>query len=109
MKSADYTGAYRALWTAEGLAGVSHQRSAAEPRRFGVPAMWTAWLLMEKAGVPQAIIADVSSADPASLRRRLTVARAMMMFPPYAARIEALMRDMPRYSAKEVPCVAQAG
>jgi len=83
-----------------------------------VPAQWTAWLLMEKAGVPRELIAYVCHADPRELRKRLRLAKWLMLLPPYAARIEALLLPIPRYRtphiptlrlAKEAACAVQAG
>src|SRR5688572_3887649 len=75
---------------------------------------WTAWLLMEKAGMPRDLIAFVSHVDERHIGRGLLVVKAWMVWPPYAARIEALMRQMPHYGAahlpaREVPCAVQAG
>jgi hypothetical protein len=79
---------------------------------------WTAWLLMRRAGIPLELIAHVCETDARYIRRRLTAAAALMLWPPYGARIEALMRNMPRFGAAELPelkpakeaaCVAQTG
>jgi hypothetical protein len=107
--------AYSVRWQAERLAGVHAPRRRSP---LSVPAEWTACLLMDKAGVPQPLIATVSAADPQRLGRHLMVVKALMMFPHYAARIEALMRNMPRFGANETPslkpareaaCAVQAG
>ena len=70
-----------------------------------VPPQWTAWLLMEKAGMPRDLIAYVCHVDPRALRKRLLVTTALMLFPPYAARIEALMHAMPRFGATQLPAL----
>jgi hypothetical protein len=46
---------------------------------------------------------------PDYLRKRLRAATAMMMFPPYAARIEALMAQMPLFNMRrEAQCALPA-
>src|SRR5262245_4093021 len=67
-----------------------------------VPLDWTTWLLMAKAGVPCELIAYVCEVDPRRLRKRLLAATALMLFAPYAARIEVLMRAMPRFGVPRV-------
>jgi hypothetical protein len=74
-----------------------------------VPREWTAWLLMDKAGMPRELIADPARVPPDYLRKRLRAATAMMMFPPYAARIEALMAQMPLFNMRrEAQCALPA-
>jgi hypothetical protein len=111
---AAYSAAYRILWQAEGLAGMRYPHPGRRAL-VSVPAHITAALLMSKAGVPTPLIATVSGVAPGRLRRRLAVATALLIFPPYAARIEGLMRDMQHFGtirqagapAKEAPCAAQ--
>ena len=104
-------------WAAERLAGMWRVRHG-RPKLPMVPMQWTAWLLMDKAGVPRELIAEMSRVSVDHLGRRLLAATAMMMFPPYAARIEALAAQMPRFGnadiaqpapAKGARCAAQAG
>lgn len=113
----DYNAAYQLRWKAEEIAGLQYPHKSAR-RLLTVPPEMTAALLMEKAGVPPALIAKLSYTQPDKLSRRLRVARALLMFPPYAARIEALMEKMPRFDAvdvsasvraKEIPCAVQTG
>lgn len=115
--AAAYSSAYMIRWKAEELAELQYPHRPGR-RLLSVPPEMTAVLLMDKAGVPHDLIARLSYIQPDTLQRRLRVARALMMFPPYAARIEALMGKMPRYDAADVPaiapakearCVAQAG
>lgn len=114
--AAAFSEAYNLLWKAEELAGVRFPRGAAGP--LSVPAEATAALLMDKAGVPMPLIVKLSSMEQDRLRRWLMVARTLLMFPPYAARIEALMEKMPRFTAvdvfagapaKESACAVQTG
>jgi hypothetical protein len=104
-------------WTAERLAGIWRIRDG-RPKLPSIPRQWTAWLLMDKAGVPRELIADACRVPVDRLGKRLLAATAMMMFPPYAARIEALMEQMPRFGAapahrrspvKEAACAVRAG
>ncbi len=105
--------AYLVQWQAEMAARCYWPYRPGDKATPWVPAHWTAWLLMHKAGLPHHMIAYLARVDDGFLRRRLAVATALMMFPPYAARIEKLMQDMPRYAAahasgpcpaKEAPC-----
>ena len=109
--------ACRVQWQAEALAGL-YWPQRGRVGFLSVPAQWTAWLLMEKAGLPRDVMAFVSHADERDIRRRVTVAKAAMIFAHYAARIEGLMERMPRYGTAHVPvtrpareaaCVAPAG
>jgi hypothetical protein len=94
-------------WQAEALAGL-HWPQRGRVGFLSIPAQWTAWLLMEKAGVPRDLIAHISHTNPRDIRRRVTVAKAAMLFAHYAARVEALMRRMPRYGAAHVPATRPA-
>jgi hypothetical protein len=98
--------AWRLRWRAYALTGA--HRIAPRPGPLSVPPQWTAWLLMDKAGVPRSLIARTAGIDPALLERRLRLAKAMLIFAPYAARVEALMRSMPAF-AEPVPEAACAG
>jgi hypothetical protein len=103
--------AYRDAWLvqvdAEALAGVKwYQRGKAD--WLAVLPRWTAWLLMEKAGVPVDLIALVVYADLRSVRRGILAAKALMIWPPYAANIEKLMEKMPRYGVAHVPVLKPA-
>jgi hypothetical protein len=85
-----------------------------KPGSSSALSQWTAWLLMEKAGMPRELIAFVSYVDERHITHGLLVVKAWMVWPPYAARIEALMRQMPNYGtahlpARGAPCAAQAG
>jgi hypothetical protein len=98
--------AYRDAWLvqvdAEALAGVKWFQRGSDNLMAVLP-RWTAWVLMEKAGVPVDLIALVVYVDLRSVRRGLLAAKALMMWPPYAANIENLMLRMPRYGAAHVP------
>jgi hypothetical protein len=103
-------------WRAEALAGMHWPHRYRRRVLPSVPRQWTAWLLMDKAGVPRDLIAYHARAHRDYLSKRLLAATAMMILPPYAARIEALMQQMPRFpvvandlSALEARCVVQAG
>jgi hypothetical protein len=93
-----YQEAYNMRWKAEELAGVQYPAKA-RGGLLSVPVEWTAALLMDKAGVPLSLIAYVSCEEEKRLRRQLIVAKALLMFPPYAARIETLMEKMPIWAA----------
>jgi hypothetical protein len=104
-------------WQAEAQASL-YWPQRGQSKAPWVPAQWTAWLLMEKAGVPRELIAYVCHVDPRRLRKCLLVATALMLLPPYAARIEKLKQPIPRYRAPHVPtlrpakeaaCAVQAG
>jgi hypothetical protein len=74
----------------------------------------TAWPLMERAGMPRDVIVFVSYTDEQHISHGLLVVKAWMVRPSYAARVGALMRQMPNYRmaqrpAREAPCAAQAG
>lgn len=107
--------AYNILWKAEELADARFPRRSGGPRLL--PPEVTAALLMEKSGVPAPLIARTTLMPPDRLRRWLMVARALLMFPPYAARIEGFMEKMPRFTAadayaataKEAQCAVQTG
>jgi hypothetical protein len=86
---------------AQELAGLTRRQWNNRAGVPSVPREWTAWLLMAKAGMPQELIADPARVPPHYLRKRLRAATAMMMFPPYAARIEALMAQMPRFAERQ--------
>jgi len=64
---------------------------------FRIPPDWTRQLLMHKAGVPREVIAKAFKDDPDRVRRRLWALVSLMVFAPYAAEIEALMKSMPSY------------
>ncbi|WP_125461894.1 MULTISPECIES: hypothetical protein [Rhodomicrobium] len=82
-----------------------------------IPHDWTVWLLMERAGVPRDLIAEYGYVDRRWLDKRLRVGKVAMIFAPFAARIEALSKRMPRFNAPnpgvlsigmEGVCVARA-
>jgi hypothetical protein len=103
--------AYRDAWLvqveAEALAGVKwYQRDRGDI--LAILPRWTAWLLMEKAGVSADLIARVVYVDLRSVRRGVLAAKALMIWPPYAAHIEKLMQKMPRYGASHVPVLKPA-
>ncbi len=91
----DYARARLVKWRAESLAVLGRR---AREGRFSVPQRWVAWLLMEKAGVPRALIAELWECPELDVVKYLRVAKAMMLFPPFAARIEYLMRTMPNFA-----------
>src|SRR5262245_32325952 len=103
--------AFRDAWLvqcdAEKLAGVKWYHLG---RRglFAVLPQWTAWLLMEKAGVPCDLIATMAYVDLRQVRHGLLVTKALLVWPPYAARIEGLMRQMPRHGAAHGPALQPA-
>jgi len=66
---------------------------------------WTAWLLMEKAGVPADLIAAVAYVEPRRVEKGLRIAKALRLWPPYAAHIDKLMLGMPRFGAAVVPAL----
>ena len=104
--------ALAAKWQAEALAGLRWWRQTDRPGLLSVPAEWTAWLLMHKAGVPRELIASCAGVHLDHVTRRLRLATAMMIFAPYAARIEALARRMPAFAPHQAaggkPCAALA-
>ena len=76
-----------------------------------IPPLWIAQQLMDKAGVPRDFIARAFQVESRQLNSRLAVLTALMVFAPYGAQIEALMREMPEfegmqrdYGALEEPC-----
>jgi hypothetical protein len=102
-------------WQAESIARMRR------PQRdrggvVSVPPLFTAWLLMSKAGVPVDVVAYVSQVDLRKVQRGLLVAKALLLWPPYAARVEKMMHKIPRYGggrgvpawrAKGAPCVVR--
>jgi hypothetical protein len=99
---------------AEQLAGVDLPRSASNM----VPPRWTAWLLMERAGVPHDLIAHVCRVSPGKIRRRVRRAKLLMLLPPYSAHVFRLTGKMTPFgkphvptlkTAQEAACAVQAG
>jgi hypothetical protein len=100
---------------AETLAGVNLPRSAASL----VPPLWTAWLLMERAGVPRDLAAHICRVSPGKIRRGVQKAKTFMLFwPPYSATVFRLTGEMAPLgqpyvttlkSAREAACAVQAG
>jgi hypothetical protein len=102
-------------WQAESVA------AARRPQRgrggvVSVPPLFTTWLLMFKAGVPLDVVAYISHVDLRKVQRGLLVAKALLIWPPYAARVEKMMHKIPRYTggrgvpawrAKGAPCVVR--
>jgi hypothetical protein len=104
FSDADYARAWQIYWTAARLADAhgSYQRGC---RTFSVPPHWTAWLLMDKAGVPRPLIAHSFNVPETHLNSRLRAAKLLLMWAPYAARIEALMDQVPDFApALEAAC-----
>jgi hypothetical protein len=102
-------------WQAESVAGV-HWPQRGRVGALSVPPLFTSWLLMSKAGVPVDVIAYVAHVNLRKVQRGLLVAKALLIWPPYAARVEKMMRRIPRYTggrgvpawrAKGAPCVAR--
>ncbi len=91
-------------WQAEALAGVDLPRNSISL----VPPRWTAWLLMEKAGVPRHLIAYVCHADRRHVRNRIRRARLLMLYPPYAALVERLSEQVCRFGAPHIPTTRRA-
>jgi hypothetical protein len=99
---------------AETLAGVDLPRSAASL----VPPRWTAWLLMERAGVPRDLVAHICHVSPGKIRRGVRTAKLLMLLPPYSAAVFRLTGKMmpfgqPHISTptpvQEAACAVQAG
>ena len=91
-------------WQAEALAGVYL------PRKSGdlVPPRWTAWLLMEKAGVPRDLVAYVCHVEPRQIHKHVRFAKVFMLYAPYAARIEELSEAITPFGAPHVPATRPA-
>ena len=66
---------------------------------------WTAWLLMEKAGFPADLIAAVAYVDLRRVEKGLRIAKALRLWPTYAAHIDKLTQEMPRFGATVVPAL----
>jgi len=66
---------------------------------------WTAWLLMEKAGFPADLIAAVAYVELRRVEKGLCIAKALRLWSPYAAHIDKLMLEMPRFGAAVVPAL----
>ena len=102
-------------WQADAVAG-AHWPKRGKAGALAVPPRFTAWLLMSKAGMPADVVAYVSHAELRKVQRGLLVAKALLIWPPYAARVETMMRNVPRYTgesgvpawrAKGAPCVVR--
>jgi hypothetical protein len=103
-------------WNAERLAGTHFPRPRARVTIGFIPPLWTAWLLMEKAGVPRVLIARLWEFPEAYVSLRMGVATFGMMWPPYAAHVERMSAQMPRFqkvkgqsagTAKGAACVVR--
>jgi hypothetical protein len=79
------------------------------PATLSIPPQWIVWLLMERAGVPGELIAQLFKTDLAALNRRLCVATALMRLTPYAAHIEVLAKQWVAPPHTEAACAVQAG
>jgi hypothetical protein len=99
---------------AENLAGVDLPRSASSL----VPPLWTAWLLMERAGMPRDLIAHVCHVPPGKIRRGVETAKLLMIWPSYSAHVFRLTGKMMPFgkphvptlkTAQEAACAVQAG
>jgi hypothetical protein len=99
---------------AEMLAGVYLPRKAAGL----VPPRWTAWLLMERAGVPRDLLAYIYDVSPREIRSGVQRATLLMIWPPYSARVFRLAGMMVPFGtpdvarlkpAREAACAVQAG
>lgn len=88
--------AYACYWQAMDI--VDQRFALGHRSMFCIPAHWTAQLLMHKAGVPREFIAVAFKEDQDRIRRRLCVLIGLMIFAPYAAEIEMLMKSMPSYT-----------
>jgi hypothetical protein len=84
---------------AENLAGVDLPRSASSL----VPPLWTAWLLMERAGMPRDLIAHVCHVPPGKIRLRVRRAKLLMLLPPYSAHVFRLTGKMTPFGKPHVP------
>ena len=89
---------------AEKLAKVSWYHLG-KKRWLAVLPQWSAWLLMEKAGVPADLIAAVAYVELRRVEKGLGIAKALRLWPPYAAHIDKLMLEMPRFGAAIVPAL----
>ena len=104
FSNADYARAWQIYWTAVRLTR-AHGSYLRHSRTFSVPPHWTAWLLMDKAGVPRPLIAYTFNVPRKHLDSRLRAAWLLLMWAPYAAKIEALMNTMPDFApALEATC-----
>ena len=88
--------AYACYWEAMDI--VDRRFALGQRSMFRIPGHWTAQLLMHKAGVPREFIAVAFKEDQDRIRRRLCVLIGLMIFAPYAAEIEMLMKSMPSYT-----------
>jgi hypothetical protein len=88
--------AWACYWQAGDITNTRHAMGGRS--MFGIPPHWTCQLLMHKAGVPREFIAKAFSDDPDRVRRRLWALIGLMIFAPYAAEIEALMKNMLTYT-----------
>jgi len=66
---------------------------------------WTAWLITEKSGVPADLIAAVAYVELRRVEKGLRSTKALRLWPPYAAHIDKLMQEMPRFGAAVVPAL----
>jgi hypothetical protein len=90
---------------AETLAGVDLPRNASSL----VPPRWTAWLLMERAGVPHDLIAHVCRVSPGKIRRGVQKAKTFMLFwAPYSTTVFRLMGEMMPFGKPPVPMLKPA-
>jgi hypothetical protein len=88
-------------WHAHQLTGVYRVPERAWFGWMRVPPHWTAWLLMEKAGMPRDLIAFVARVEEGHVARALRITTALMVFPPYAARIERLGKRLGLFGLAE--------
>ncbi len=84
--------AHQVKWEADRLA-LLHMPEQIRKGDF-VPKQWTAWLLMEKAGMPRHLVARHVGIPEKHIARRVRAATALMMWPPYAAMIDDLKGRM---------------
>jgi hypothetical protein len=89
---------------AEALAGVHLPRTAAGL----APPRWTAWLLMERAGVPRDLVAHVCHVSPREVRRGVRRAQALMIWPRHAGDVERLSVQMVPFGKVHVPTLKPA-
>lgn len=83
-----------------------------------VPPLFTSFLLMSRAGMPVDVIAYVTHVEPRRVRRGIRLASALLIWRPYAARVDEMLNQIPRYTAgravpawrqKEGRCAARLG
>ena len=89
---------YMLKWRAGELAGLY------QPQKRGaltIPPEWITYLLLDKAGMPRDLIAHFYEIERRRLNKLIRATKALMLFAPFAARIERLMRAMPHFNVPD--------